>query len=213
MPYLPFKTELDFYIGDCYVSLVGFMFLESALNGLKIPFHKSFEEVNLRFYIRYKHQNIWRRGVVFIKEIVPKFAVTLVANTVYQEHYETLPMDHHFTTDGHTQTIEYRWKKKKWYSLSIVSDKTPCDLLEGSPEEFFTEHYWGYTQIHDHLTLEYNVDHPRWQSYKTNSFNINVDFEGVYGNDFAFLQDLQPESVFLAEGSGISLVKGNKIKE
>src|SRR5688500_11199158 len=85
--YLPYKTEIDCWDNTCYVSLVGFMFLNTRVKGFKIPFHINFEEVNLRFYIRYKHKNEWRRGVVFIKEIVPKHALTLVANTVYGENY------------------------------------------------------------------------------------------------------------------------------
>lgn len=92
--YVPFGTELDLWNGKCYVSLVGFMFLNTRLLGVKIPFHVNFEEVNLRFYVKRLDRDTWKRGVVFIKEIVPKPALTFVANTVYQENYETLPMQH-----------------------------------------------------------------------------------------------------------------------
>src|SRR5450432_2463378 len=79
-PYLPRYTELDFYNGNTYVSLVGFMFNNTRIPGMKIPFHVNFEEVNLRFYVRYKDNGEWKRGVVFIKEIVPKLAISYVAN-------------------------------------------------------------------------------------------------------------------------------------
>ena len=92
--HVPFGTELDIREGKCYVSLVGFMFVNTKLLGVKVPFHINFEEVNLRFYVKRKAHNEWRRGVVFIKEIVPKPMLTFVANTVYKEHYETLPMKH-----------------------------------------------------------------------------------------------------------------------
>lgn len=92
--YLPAGTELDLWNGNCYVSLVGFMFVNTKLLGIKIPFHTNFEEVNLRFYVKRFDQGEWKRGVVFIKEIVPKPALTFVANTVYNENYETLPMEH-----------------------------------------------------------------------------------------------------------------------
>ena len=52
-PYLPHKTELDLWNDKCYVSLVGFMFLDTRIKGFRIPFHVDFEEVNLRFYVRY----------------------------------------------------------------------------------------------------------------------------------------------------------------
>lgn len=92
--YLPKGTELDTFEGKCLVSLVGFMFTDVKLLGIPIPFHRSFEEVNLRFYVKRFEGGAWKRGVVFIKELVPKCALTFVANTVYQEHYQTVPMKH-----------------------------------------------------------------------------------------------------------------------
>ena len=93
-PYLPVGTELDLWNGTCYVSLIGFLFKNTKLLGFSIPFHANFEEVNLRFYVKYKDGENWKRGVVFIKEIVPKFALSAVANTIYNENYETMPMTH-----------------------------------------------------------------------------------------------------------------------
>jgi uncharacterized protein YqjF (DUF2071 family) len=116
-PYLPSKTEIDLWNDRCYVSLVGFLFLNTKIKGIKIPFHVNFEEVNLRFYVTYKNGNEWRRGVVFIKEIVPKPALTFIANTIYKESYETMPMDHSWKLENNSLNIEYRWKKKAWNSF------------------------------------------------------------------------------------------------
>src|SRR5215469_5590603 len=93
-PYLPAKTELDYWNNTCYVSLVGFMFLNTRLRNIPVPFHRNFEEVNLRFYVRYKNKDDWKRGVVFIKEIVPRPALTFVAQKFYKENYVTMPMKH-----------------------------------------------------------------------------------------------------------------------
>ena len=206
-PYLPFGTELDLFSNTCYVSLVGFMFQDSRLLGIPIPFHQSFEEVNLRFYVCSAHEGQLKRGVVFIKELVPKHAVTFVANVFYKEHYETCSMDHQWKFSPDAQHIEYRWKNQKWHSLKIVSDVIPQKLVVGSAEEFFTEHYLGCTKIHDRLTLEYSVAHDPWMVYDTKEYNIDVDFDALYGETFAFLNKVTPDSVFLAEGSGISLQK------
>ncbi|MBT8255930.1 MAG: DUF2071 domain-containing protein, partial [Bacteroidia bacterium] len=86
-PYIPNDTQLDLWQDKCYVSLVGFMFQNTKLLGVKVPGHVNFEEVNLRFYVKRKVGNEWRRGVVFIKELVPKWALSFVANTVYGESY------------------------------------------------------------------------------------------------------------------------------
>src|SRR5688572_6934416 len=91
-PYVPPHTQLDLWNDTCYVSLVGFMFLNTRVKGIKIPFHINFEEINLRFYVKYDDPEMGpKRGVVFIQEIVPKSMITWVANTLYREHYTTLP--------------------------------------------------------------------------------------------------------------------------
>lgn len=209
--YLPPKTELDLWNNICYVSLVGFMFKNTKVKGFKIPFHTNFEEVNLRFYVRYKDNGEWKRGVVFIKEIVPKPALTFVANTVYKENYETMPMSHSWTTSDENLTVEYKWKKERWNSLKIITDKTPGLIQDKSEEEFITEHYWGYTKISNERTSEYGVEHPKWEIYKTKDYFIDVDFGDIYGPDFNFLTAEKPKSVFLAEGSEIKVKEGRKI--
>ena len=208
--YVPHNTEIDYWNANCYVSLVGFMFLNTKMLGIKIPFHINFEEVNLRFYVRYKEGDKWRRGVVFIKEIVPKIMLSLVANTLYREHYETMPMKHFWETNKNenkeeTLTVEYSWKKDKWHSLKVIADAKLSKIEDESEEEFITEHYWGYTKFNDKKTSEYGVEHPKWDIYKVKEYFIDIDFEQIYGEDFKFLQDLKPTSVFLAEGSQIKV--------
>ncbi len=211
--YLPFETELDFWNGTCYVSLVGFMFVDTKMLKLRIPFHVNFEEINLRFYVKYKETDEYKRGVVFIKEIVPRPSLTLVANLLYNENYETLKTKHSWVEGEDDLTVEYGWKKKgQWHTIKTTSDKTPVDIKEGSEEEFITEHFWGYTKITDSVTSEYEVAHPRWQIYPIRDYEVNVDFGKTYGPDFAFLQDLKPVSVYLAEGSEIIVRQGRKIK-
>ncbi|WP_293786428.1 DUF2071 domain-containing protein [uncultured Pedobacter sp.] len=210
LKYLPPHTELDTWNGKYYVSLVGFMFTNVKLQGFSIPFHTNFEEVNLRFYVRYKDVKEWKRGVVFIKEIVPLPAITFVANTVYKENYQTLPMKHVWITQENQLEVDYLWKNKTWNNFQIIADAQAEEISAGSEEEFITEHYWGYTDIGFNKTSEYGVEHPRWQTYPVKSYKINVDFGINYGNDFAFLNRAQPDSVFLAEGSPIRVLKGKR---
>ncbi len=210
--YLPRGTELDIWNGICYVSLVGFMFLNTKVKGFKIPFHIDFEEVNLRFYVRHKHGPEWRRGVVFIKEIVSRPALSLVANAVYRENYETMPMSHSWTTSDDELTVEYKWKKGRWNSLKIISGNVSSLIKENSEEEFITEHYWGYTKVSEEKTSEYGVEHPKWEVYKTIDYFIDADFGNIYGQEFDFLSSQEPVSVFLAEGSEIEVKSGRAIQ-
>jgi uncharacterized protein YqjF (DUF2071 family) len=208
--YLPRKTEIDFWNDTCYVSLVGFMFNNTKVKGFSIPFHTHFEEVNLRFYVRYNDQGEWKRGVVFVKEIVPKPALTLVANLVYKENYETMPMSHSWTSDENL-TVDYRWRKKRWNSFKVIANKNSNLIKSNSEEEFITEHYWGYTRISNEKTSEYGVEHPKWEVYPTKDYIIDVDFADIYGQEFNFLTTQKPKSVFLAEGSEIKVKDGRLI--
>ena len=210
--HLPPKTELDFWNGTCYVSLVGFMFLNTKLRGLPIPFHRNFEEVNLRFYVRYNDNGEWKRGVVFIKEIVPRPALTLVANFIYNEHYQTMKMDHLWSESESDRIVKYSWfLNEVENSFAVRSSLTPSKIEVGSEAEFITEHYWGYTKANENSSFEYEVAHPRWDCYDMLDKQINVDFELIYGDDFSELSNQEPLSVMLAEGSENSVENKRKI--
>jgi uncharacterized protein YqjF (DUF2071 family) len=206
LPYLPAKTVLDTWNGQHYVSLVGFMFVNTKMLGFKIPFHVNFEEVNLRFYVKYNENGRWKRGVVFIKEIVPRLALSLVANSLYKEHYVTRNMKHQWTESEQTRQVQYSWLEgTDWQSIKVESSLESYDILEGSEAEFITEHYWGYTKAGKQKTFEYEVTHPTWQCYQVKSYEIAVDFAKVYGSTFAQLSETKPVSVLLAEGSEITV--------
>lgn len=211
-PYLPYKTELDLWNDKCYVSLVGFRFINTKLKGVPIPFHRHFEEVNLRFYVRHKDSTGWKRGVTFIKEIVPKRALTFIANTIYKEKYITLPMKHQWEMREQLISIAYSWKfDRTWNNFSLRADALPKQIKPNSEEEFITEHYWGYTPINDRSCSEYAVEHPTWTTYDVKDHKIEVAFDKVYGNAFSFLNFQTPESVMLAEGSEIVVRSMRKI--
>ncbi|MDP5168949.1 MAG: DUF2071 domain-containing protein [Bacteroidia bacterium] len=205
-PYVPFGTELDLWQGRCYASLIGFMFVNTRLKGIKVPFHVNFEEVNLRFYVKRKEGDEWRRGVVFIKEIVPKPAIALVANVLYNESYQALPMTHRWQEHQEAFEVEYRWKKRSsWQSFAVKAGLSATAIPAGSETEFITEHYWGYARSGERVTTEYEVTHPRWLAYEVQETNIEVDFALTYGEEFAFLNGQSPASVMLAEGSAITI--------
>jgi len=211
--YIPYGTELDLWEGKCYVSLIGFLFKNTHLKGIRIPFHAHFEEVNLRFYVRRKEGDIWKRGVVFIKEIVPKYALAFIANLFYKENYRCLPMKHVWIEDQKELKVAYHWKNKgSWQSLELCSDQPLLTIEPGSEVEFITEHYWGYALFNKAKTYEYEVRHPRWAHYKVTDYKIKVDFELNYGADFAFLNERRPDSVMLAEGSIISVENKKVLK-
>ncbi|MEO6252170.1 MAG: DUF2071 domain-containing protein [Ferruginibacter sp.] len=211
-PYLPHKTALDIFNGKIYVSLVGFMFMNTRIMGLKIPFHINFEEVNLRFYVKHNDNGEWKRGTVFIKEIVPKPAISFVANTLYHEQYATKRMKNRITESGNEMTVSYHWKHAgNWNRIEATVDKTAQPMAPGSGEEFIAEHYWGYSKYNDTTTFEYQVQHPAWKIYPVKNYLIACDFRALYGETFSELTTAKPDSVFVAEGSDIAVLKKRRL--
>jgi uncharacterized protein YqjF (DUF2071 family) len=211
--YVPKGTELDLWNGKCYISLIGFMFENVKVLGIKVPFHVNFEEVNLRFYVKRHENGKWKRGVVFVKEIVPKHAVTIIANTLYNEHYQTMKMRHSRTENETSKSFQYEWlKDAKWNSIEMTTERNAIPIEPNSEAEFITEHYFGYTNYNKDKSIEYAVSHPSWEQLKVINSNIDVDFESIYGKDFKFLQELKPTSEFLAIGSKITIEGKKTIK-
>ena len=149
-PFLPAHTTHDNYNGNVYLSLVGFMFCNTRLLGIKIPYHINFEEVNLRFYVRFNDSGIQKRGTVFIKEIVPRPAISLIANTLYHENYVTKKMKHAFDESAGEIRLGYQWKhSNKWNRMEATVASAALPMLPGSEEEFIAEHYWGYSKYNE----------------------------------------------------------------
>ena len=206
---VPIGTELDLHEGKCFVSLVGFMFLDTRALGFLVPLHINFEEVNLRFYVSRKTDDQTRRGVVFIKEIVPRFAIAAIARTLYGEPYESWKMSH----SRNESTVGYSWRNPQIKNRIEVrigeSQGVPPDDSQGS---FIIEHYWGYTKRGENRTDEYKVEHPKWELFSVLNPKIEVDFGKTYGEEFGFLNEAEPHSVLLARGSKIAVYKGSPIR-
>ena len=206
---VPHGTELDLQDGKCFVSLVGFMFLDTRVLGLPIPFHINFEEVNLRYYVKRETHDETRRAVCFVKEIVPRYAIATVARVVYGEPYECWKMGH--TRDENT--VSYNWSKGGLQNrLSVEIDESVGVPAIGSHGEFIIEHYWGYTSRSENRVDEYKVEHPKWELFSVKNEMIDVDFGQTYGVEFAFLTGAKPYSVLLAKGSEVAVYQGGRIR-
>lgn len=203
---VPRGCELDFFGGRTFVSVVGFLFLDTRVLGVPIPFHRDFEEVNLRFYVRHRAADgTWRRGVVFVKELVPRWAIAFVARTVYGENYRALPMRHRLA-DGE---LAYHWKRDgRWEGMSARFAGEPALMPPEAEENFIAEHYWGYARQRDGRTVEYQVEHPPWKVWRATSATFDADVAGLYGPEFVATLAGEPSTTFIAEGSEIIVRRG-----
>ena len=205
-PLVPPGTEIDFENGETFLSVVGFLFLDTRLLGLPIPLHRDFEEVNLRFYVRKKSADMWRRGVVFVRELVPRRAIATVARVFYGENYVALPMKHQIDHVDLNLSVEYSWRRgAKWESLKMSATGEPQTIPAGSHADFITEHYWGYTCFRGGCS-EYRVEHPRWKTWNAEKFELNADVGALYGEQFVEPLSAAPRSAFIADGSPIQVL-------
>lgn len=221
-PYVADGTELDLWDGQAVASLVAFDFRDTRVLGVPIPFHVRFPEVNLRFYVRRRGPDgVWRRGVTFVQELVPRAAIAFVARTFYGEPYVARPMrfqanpaqpgaEHGVTTL--TRTLHYEWQRDgRWEGVRAVTEGPARPMPPGSTEEFIAEHYWGYTRRPNRATLEYRVEHPRWNVYALSDCSIDADLRTLYGAHFAEALSTPPMSQFAAEGSPVAVHYGQPL--
>jgi uncharacterized protein YqjF (DUF2071 family) len=211
--YVPRGTELDSFDGKTLVSLVGFRFLRTRLFGrLPIPFHSDFDEVNLRFYVRRNRSDEDRRGVVFIRELVPKYAVAYIARAVYGEKYSCVPMRHKITTDGIHKSADYEWRLgRDWCKLYARAEGDAVLPAEGSLEQFITEHYWGYSAQSTGACIEYHVTHDPWRVWSATDGGFYGDAATLYGPALAEALSKPPHSAFIAEGSPVLVYSGSRV--
>lgn len=215
-PLVPRGVELDTWAGRHLVSVVGFQFLDTRLLGVPVPFHRDFDEINLRFYVRRRADDGWRRGVVFVKEIVPRRALAAVARAVYGEKYVARPMRHRIDLRDDEVTsgglVEYSWRDGgAWHRVGATAQGGPRPLVEGSEEEFVTEHYWGYAAQRGGGSVEYRVEHPSWHVRQAGDPVLECDVEHVYGRRFVETLAAAPVSAFIADGSAVTVRRGTTI--
>jgi hypothetical protein len=206
---VPRGTSLDAWNGKHFVSVVGFEFLDTRVLGIPVPWHRNFEEVNLRFYVRREVNGEVRRGVVFIKEIVPHAAIAWLANAIYNERYVAFPMSHTIDALPNARCITYRFQDAdRSYAVGVTTIGDASTPAEGSEATFITEHYWGYVSQRDGTTVEYKVEHPRWRVWRAERPTLEGDMATLYGADVAPFLARTPSSVFIAEGSEIVVNRG-----
>ena len=205
-PYVPRGTVLNFSHGEAWMSLVGFRFLSSRVMGVPLLGHQDFPEVNLRFYVRPATDD--RRGVVFIREIVPRPVIGFAAHTLFNEPYVTRRMD--FEPRGVASSNPGRvaygwWHRNRWNRIGVSTLGEPSPLVEGTHEEFIAMQQWGFTRQRDGFTIEYAVAHRRWSVWRVTDVTFDVDVEPEYGRVLAAAIHKEPDSAFLVDGSTVEV--------
>ena len=214
-PLVPKHTVLDLFYGRALASIVGFRFLDTRVLGVPVPFHRDFDEVNLRFYVkRPMPDGSERRGTVFVRELVPRAAIAYTARVFYNEPYTALPMHSRvppvlMSSPGR---LMYGWfSNAQHQQVSVTAVGDPEPLMPGSESEFIAEHYWGYTPQRDGSTVEYQVAHPSWRVWQAEAPSFEADVRGLYGAAFEVPLSTPPHSMFVAEGSRVTVYRPTRL--
>jgi len=213
-PRVPVGTALDRWDGRTLVSVVGFRFLDARVLGVAVPGHRRFDEVNLRFYVRREAAGEARRGVVFVRELVPRAAVTWLARRAYGEPYRTVQM-RSSAPAGPSEApgrLVYEWRTEAgWQRVAATAEGAPAAPPAGSHEEFVTRHHWGYTRQPDGATVEYEVEHPPWRVWRGAAPVLEADVAGLYGVEFVSALAGPPLSALVADGSAVTVYRPRRI--
>src|SRR5262245_15918104 len=178
MPRLPPGLTLDRWQGQAFVSLVAFDFEDTRIRGVAWPGFTRFPEVNLRFYVREGD----RRGVVFIRELIPSRVVALVARLLYNEPYQVAPLQSATeTTPGGIRIVHEFIKCGRRQRITVEGRRPSEPADESGATHFFKEHAWGYGTDRRGGLLRYAVDHPHWRVYPGATARVELEFARVYG--------------------------------
>ena len=184
---------------------MGLRFRNTRLLGAGIPLHRRFDEVNLRFYVRRRANDGWHRATVFIKEIVARPAIAVIARLTYNEPYVALPM----RSAVDKGRVAYAWRRRgRWEHIEAFARGEPVLPAAGSFEAYVAERSHGYTRQRTGATLEYHVAHPRWRIAPAEHYGFDADVGSLYGERFVSALARPPRAVFIAEGSPVTIEAG-----
>ena len=211
-PWVPDGLAVDCWGGSAYISLVGLRLDSIRVLGIPTPI-ASYDEVNLRFYVRRRSDECDPRpGVVFVRQTVPHRFVSFMARFVFGEPFVAAPVSHRFceseTDFGKLlRRVAYQWRHggraRQFWAEIARSDTTPA--APTTLEDFLTSRYWGYNGKPGTRTKTYQLDRPAWALREISRWEIDSDVGDVYGDPFAAAMRDQPASVILATGSRASV--------
>jgi uncharacterized protein YqjF (DUF2071 family) len=202
--YVPAGTSLAYHNGRCFLTLAAFVFSDIAVAGIRLPVKKAVPEINLRFYVAPEPDDKSKKGVVFIRENIPSRAIALAANLIYQEHYRVKKIHYDWEEKDHIESVAYEWSRHNKVCVRTVREKRN-DVKPDTEADFILHNFWGYTGSAESKTRKYKVSHPRWSVRQIVSEEIRVNFGKSFGEPFAFLDRRKPDSVFLTDGSPVSI--------
>ena len=214
-PRVPRGLELDFFNDETYVSLVAMMLRDVRVWGIPIHVATGFEQVNLRFYVRRRIGNEFRRGTCFIKDYVSSSAAAWILGSLFKADFHRLKMKHDNSGfDGLPESVphvDYGWKAGDGWNRLRVKALSPMRETERETKHgFVLDHDYQYSQRKG-KTLEYPSDRPDWTIWSASQASFQCDVKRLFGVEFAKPLGRRPSSIFVAKGSDVTIFRPTTI--
>lgn len=209
---LPEGLEPELKNGKAQLILSALEFRQTKVKGLKIPFHVNFPEIHLKTRVRRGNQS----GVFFIRQIVPKHCIAVVARRIYHEPYESFPIE--FTLQAmpgseEGTTIEELtcklWKKDKTLEVRAFIESS---LQEGDSSEDFYENLPPETLIgfgtNDKGELStYTMEQKALKAIKVEEWSMTGDLNGIFEDSFPEGFSEYPDEVLFIQGQSVKITQ------
>lgn len=203
VPRLPRGVELDLLDGRALVSLVALDVRDLRVLGVPAPWPglRSFAEVNLRFYAREGA----RGGVVFVRELVESPLMALMARLAFNEPMDAAAIHSHARDEGGARLVERRVLCAGARARIAVEVDAAASAPTDPASPFLTERAWGFGRDRAGRRVETRMEHPPWDVHALRRAEVEVDWERLYGAEWAFLAGATPASIVHARGSAVRL--------
>ncbi|MCY2687409.1 DUF2071 domain-containing protein [Salinimicrobium sp. TH3] len=203
--YLPDHTKLDFYNGECLISLVGFQVQKLKVSGVKLPLLKDFEEIDLQIYVKRFDGAKWRKGVVVIKRIFDQPGAAALTNTIFKTNYTSLQATGTIKETEESLVVKYSWQYNKMnQNFQVRSSHLAAPYDTNTEAAFLLDRPYGYLKAGE-KTFEYQLDHVDWHLYTVEEYAVDIDFSRQFDPAFNLLNEQNPRSVILTEGSTVEI--------
>jgi uncharacterized protein len=213
LPFVPAGCQLDTPVDDPdlhVVSVVGLRFADTRFLGLPAVMARSFPQLNLRCYVRHGSKH----GVVFLRELVPKWLVSMGARTLFSQPYDVASLSHEVRRDGETIDVHTRVAYQGREGFIRVRGCGEPNLPEpGGHAEFLTARHWGFFRGRSGGTWGYQLEHQSWRLYTIESAEATID-PGMICGDALGVDGWKGNlhSVLLADGSVARLYRSEVIE-
>jgi uncharacterized protein YqjF (DUF2071 family) len=206
--HLPPGVELDRWEGEALVSVVALDFEGLRCYGVPAVGMRRFPDVNFRVYVRHGE----RRGVVFLRELVPVRLIAWTARLLYREPFQCVPLRSTRHEEGGVVSVERRFEAGGRTHVLAASGGPGLSIPDPSSlAHFLKERSWGFGVDRAGRTIAYRVDHPLWEVLEVRSWTLDVAFGDVYGPEWKCLEGATPLSVCFARGSAVKVWEKQRI--